>query len=94
MSAFSFFREQFYSKFYLMIPLSIIVLACLGSAVAYFIALKGNSPFNLFQMFVCIAAAMSYLAVLLGQFKKKVLIKVLAWALITESLLLVINLAF
>lgn len=45
-------------------------------------------------MFVCVAAAMSYLAVLLGQFKKKVLIKVLVWALITESLLLVINLAF
>ena len=75
MNIYSAFRKEFFSKFYLLIPVSIMVIACMGSAAAYFIAIKGNSPFNFFQMFVSVAAAMSYLAVLLGQFKKETLLR-------------------
>lgn len=63
-----FSRKQFYSKFYLMIPLSIILLACVVSLAVYFIAIKENSLFNFSQTFVCVASAMVYLAALLGQF--------------------------
>lgn len=87
-------RQQFYSKFYLMIPMSIILLACLGSASAYYISIKGNSLFNFIQMFICVLGSMSYLAVLLGQFKKEILFKVLLMALLIEGILLVYNLAF
>ena len=94
MNIYSAFRKEFFSKFYLLIPVSIMVIACLGSAAAYFIAIKGNSLFNFFQMFFSVAAAMSYLAVLLGQFKKETLFKVLMMALLLETILLAFNLAF
>ena len=88
------FRQQFFSKFYLFIPIFILALACLGSAAVYFITMKGNSPFNFFQTVVCVAGAMSYLAVLLGQFKKEILFKVLVFAFLIETIILSFNLAF
>ena len=94
MNIISAFRQLFFSKFYLLIPTSIIVLACLGSAGVYYIAIKGNSPLNSFQMFLCVAAAMSYLALLLGQFQKESLFKVLLFAFLIETILLVFNLTF
>ena len=87
-------RDHFFAKFYLMIPISIILLACIGSYAIYFITIKGNSPLNFFQSLICVAAAMSYLAVLLGQFKKEILFKVLMIALLTETIFLAFNLAF
>ena len=87
-------RDQFIAKFYLMIPISIITLACIGSFAIYFISIKGNSPFNFSQSFICVAAAMGYLAVLLGQFKKEILFKVLMIALLIETIFLIYNLAF
>jgi hypothetical protein len=56
--------------------------------------MKGNSPFNFFQTVVCVAGAMSYLAVLLGQFKKEILFKELVFAFLIETILLSFNLAF
>ena len=94
MKLFSALRNQFFTKFYLMIPISIITLACIESFAIYFITIKGNSPFNFFQSSICVAAAMSYLAVLLGQFKKKILFKVLIMALLIETIFLIFNLAF
>ena len=75
-----------------MIPMSIILLACVGSFSIYFISIKGNSTVNFIQMFVCVAAAMSYLALLLAQFKKEVLFKTLMFAMLIEFLFLAINL--
>jgi hypothetical protein len=45
-------------------------------------------------MFICVLGSMSYLSVLLGQFKKEILFKVLLMALLIEEILLVYNLAF
>lgn len=94
MSIYFSLRNQFFAKFYLMIPISIIVLACVGSFAIYFITIKGNFSFNFFQTLICVSAAMSYLAVLLGQFKKEILFKVLMIALLTETIFLIFNLAF
>lgn len=94
MKLYSVLRQQFFSKFYLMIPISIIILACLGSFAVYFISIKGNTLFNFFQLFSCVAFAMSYLAVLLGQFKKKIVFNVLMIALFIETIFLSFNLAF
>jgi len=94
MKVYTSLRKQFYSKFYLMIPLSIILLACVGSLAVYFIAIKGNSLFNFSQTFVCVAAAMVYLAALLGQFKKGVLFGLLMLCLLIETVILAFNLAF
>ena len=58
----------------------------------YFI--KGNTLFNFFQLFSCVAFAMSYLSVLLGQFKKKIVFNVLMIALFIETIFLSFNLAF
>ena len=77
-----------------MIPISIIVLACVGSFAIYFVTIKRNFLFNFFQILICVSAAMSYLAILLGQFKKKISFRVLMIALLTETIFLILNLAF
>ena len=53
MNIISAFRQLFFSKFYLLIPTSIIVLACLGSAAVYYIAIKGNSPLFFSNVSLC-----------------------------------------
>jgi hypothetical protein len=64
--------EDFYlSHFYLVIPLAIILLSCVGGFAVYYITLKGMSLFNFTQMFLCVAGAMFYLTSILGQMPKR-----------------------
>ncbi|MGB0376187.1 MAG: hypothetical protein ACPGC5_03215 [Flavobacteriaceae bacterium] len=43
-------------------------------------------------MFVCVAAAMTYLGALLAQFKPQLLIRLFAWGLLIEIALIVLHL--
>jgi hypothetical protein len=49
-------------------------------------------PSIFFQTFACVAAVMSFSSVLLGQFKKEILFKVLLIGLLIETILLAFNL--
>ncbi|PDH46168.1 MAG: hypothetical protein CND43_01195 [Flavobacteriales bacterium MED-G15] len=93
MKLFKTLQDYFISQFYVMIPASILILACVGSFSVYFLSVKGYSFLIFFQMTVCVAAAMCYLAFLLAQFKKEILFKTLIIALLIESVILAINLA-
>jgi len=54
--------ERFYlNHFYLLIPLAIILLSCIGGFAVYFITAKGMSVVNFIQMLLCVAGAMFYL---------------------------------
>ena len=64
--------EEFYlSHFYIVIPLAIILIACVGSFGAYYITLKGMTVLNFTMLFFCVAGAMAYLTSILGQLARK-----------------------
>jgi hypothetical protein len=64
--------ERFYlNHFYLVMPLALILLCCIGGFAVYFIITKGISLFNLLQLFLAVAAVMLYLVAVLAQLSLK-----------------------
>ncbi len=87
--------ERFYlSKFYLLVPAAIIILACVGSIAVYFITKKGMSFLNFIQMLFCVVASMAYLTTVLGQSPRDTTFRVFFFALILQIVLLTYNLFF
>ena len=87
--------ERFYvSKFYLLIPAAIIILACTGSFVVYYLTRSGLGPLNFIQLTICVAASMGYLASVLGQMPRKVTFGFFFYGMLIQIVLLAINLTF
>ncbi|MDA9015200.1 hypothetical protein N9H69_00780 [Flavobacteriaceae bacterium] len=87
--------EQFYlSHYYLIIPLAIILLSCLGGFAVYYITIKGMTLFNFFQMFLCVVGAVLYLTSVLAQMPRKSTFVFLFYGLLLEIILLAYNLSF
>ncbi|MEK9787881.1 MAG: hypothetical protein VW261_03315 [Flavobacteriaceae bacterium] len=64
--------ERFYlNHFYLVMPLALILLSCIGGFAVYFITAKGISLFNLLQLFFAVATAIIYLLAFLAQLSPK-----------------------
>jgi len=82
------------NHFYLLIPLAIILLSCIGGFAVYFITAKGISAVNFIQMLLCVAGAMFYLTSVLAQIPKKVSFTFLFYGLLLELILLGYNLIF
>ena len=87
-------QEFYLSRFYLMIPISIIFLTCVGSVAIYFITKDGMTPFNFAMMCLCVIAAGAYLSVLLAQMQKRFIFRVLLIALCIEVLLILLYTLF
>jgi hypothetical protein len=87
--------ERFYlSKFYVLIPSAIIILACTGSFVAYYLTKSGLGTLNFIQLTLSVAAAMAYLAAVLSQMPRKVTFSFFVYGMLIELILLVINVTF
>lgn len=87
--------EDFYlSHFYLVIPLAIILLSCVGGFAVYYITIKGMILFNFFQMFLSVAGAMRYLTSILGQVARKTSFIFFFYGLLLEIILLAYNLLY
>jgi len=87
--------EDFYlSHFYLVIPLAIILLSCVGGFAVYYITIKGMTLFNFFQMFLSVAVAMLYLTSILGQMARKTSFIFFFYGLLLEIILLAYNLLY
>ena len=87
--------ERFYlSKFYVLIPAAIIILACTGSFVAYYLTKSGLETLNFIQLTLSVAAAMAYLAAVLSQMPRKVTFSFFVYGMLIELILLVINVTF
>jgi len=85
--------QRFYlSKFYLLVPAAIIILACLGSFAGYYLTKSGMSGANFFLLFLSVLGAMSYLTAVLGQFPPKTTFKVFVFGFALELILLLISL--
>jgi len=86
--------ERFYlNHFYLVMPLALILLSCIGGFAVYFITAKGISLFNLLQLFLAVAAAMLYLVAVLAQLSPKKSFFFFS-GLLLEAFLLLFNLFF
>ena len=94
MSIYNKLQEFYLSRFYLMIPMSIIFLTCVGSVAIYFITKNGMTPFNFVMMCLCVIAAGTYLSVLLAQMQKSLIFRVLFFALSIEVLLILLYTLF
>ena len=87
--------QQFYVKnYYQLIPAFIIIVACVGSLVTYYLTLEGMSALNFFQLFICVVGAMTYMASVLAQLPRKTTFLFFVLGLLLEVFLLSINLTF
>lgn len=87
--------EDFYlSHFYLVIPLAIILLSCVGGFAVYYITIKGMTLFNFIQMFLSVAGTMLYLTSILGQMARKTSFIFFFYGLLLEIILLAYNLLY
>ena len=94
MSLYSNFQQFYVKNHYQLIPAFIIIVACLGSLVTYYLTLKGMSPLNFFQLFLCTVVAMTYMASVLAQLPRKTSFLFFVIGLLIEVLLLSLNLIF
>lgn len=94
MSLYSNFQQFYVKNYYQLIPAFIIIVACLGSLVTYYLTLKGMSPLNFFQLFLCTVGTMTYMASVLVQLPRKTSFLFFVIGLLIEVLLLSLNLIF
>lgn len=80
--------RDFQSSYMMMIPLSIIVQSCLGSAATLYISVN-KGPMMLFQLGLCITVTMLYNAAILAQLKTKLIFNLLILSLLINTLLIV-----
>jgi len=87
--------KNFYVKNYLqLLPACIIIIACVGSFVVYYLTLEGLNAVNFFLLFLCTTAAMSYLASVLAQLPRRVSFLLFVIGMIVELALLVVSMVF
>ena len=94
MAFFAKFQRYYLSHFYMMIPLSIILLTCIGSIAVFLITQKGMSTSTFLMMCLSVIAAASYLSVLLAQMLRTFVFRVIRYALGIQLALIVYNLLF
>ena len=92
MNFYSTLRRNYLSKYYLMIPVSILIVGCSSSFAAMHITMKGMNIFNFIQLAVSVLAAMSYLAAMLAQFSREIVFKVFFISVLIELFLIAFNL--
>ncbi len=84
--------RYFSGSYYQLIPLTIIIQACIGSVVVYFL-LQGKPTFwDMIQLFCCVAATNMYLGAILGQIHVKKVFALFIIGLIINIILLTIQL--
>ncbi|MGA1029523.1 MAG: hypothetical protein ACO3SY_02345 [Flavobacteriaceae bacterium] len=77
--------QTFYLQhFLLLLPLCIILLACVGAFAAYYITLAGMTALNFTLLVVSVIFAMGYLTAILGQIKPVRTFNILMVSLLIE----------
>ncbi len=71
--------------------LGIIASSCLGSVAAMLILMRGHTLFDMFQLFIVVSVCMGYNALVLAQFKPKIIFNSLLISLATSAIFIIIN---
>ncbi len=90
--------DKIYSKFeygfFGSIVLGVLASSCIGGIAAMAVLENGTSPFQLFQLFLVVAASMTFNGSVLSQQKPKVVFNLLLASLITNTVLAILNFAY
>ena len=84
--------RYFSGSYYQLIPLTIIIQACIGFVVVYFLLLGKPMMWDMIQLFCCVAATNMYLGAILGQIHVKKVFALFIIGLIINIILLTIQL--
>jgi len=87
-------QHYYLSKFYLILPASILVLSCTGSFVAYYVTQNKMNRLNFIILFLSVLGAMIYLAAILSQAPRKTTFTLFVFGFILEILLLIWGMIF
>lgn len=71
--------------------IGIIASSCLGSIAAMLILMNGNSLVDMIQLFVVVSVCMGFNAVILAQFKPKIIFNALILSLAVSLIFIFIN---
>lgn len=85
--------RYFARSYFQLIPLTIIIQACVGSVVVYFLLQGTPSEWDMIQLLLCVAATTLYLGAILAQVHVKKVFYVFFLGLAVNVLLLVLQLA-
>ncbi|MGB0274788.1 MAG: hypothetical protein ACPGAA_00110 [Flavobacteriaceae bacterium] len=85
--------RYFAGSYFQLIPLTIIIQACIGSMVVYFLLQRVPTVGDMIQLLICVAATTAYLGAILGQIHVKKVFALFIIGLIVNILLLAIQLA-
>lgn len=83
--------RYFSGNYYQLIPLTIIIQACIGSVVVYFLLQGIPTLWDMIKLLLCVAATTMYLGAILGQIHVKKVFALFFIGLITNFLLLAIQ---
>ena len=85
--------RYFAGSYFQLIPLTIIIQACIGSIAVYYI-LQGIPNFwDMFQLLCCVTATTMYLGAILAQIHVKKVFYIFIFGLMVNLILLTIQLA-
>lgn len=71
--------------------IGIIASSCLGSIAAMLILINGNNFLQMLQLFIVVCVCMGFNAVVLAQFRAKIILNALIISLVTSAFLIIIN---
>lgn len=84
--------RYFAGSYFQLIPLTIIIQACLGSIVVYFLLQGIPTLWDMTQLFLCVAATTMYLGAILGQIHVKKVYYLFFVSLLVNIILLILQL--
>jgi len=84
--------RYFAGSYFQLIPLTIIIQACIGSIAVYFLLQGVPTVWDMIQLLVCVAATTMYLGAILAQVHVRKVFNIFILGLVVNVLLLIIQL--
>jgi hypothetical protein len=84
--------RYFAGSYFQLIPLTIIIQACIGSMVVFFLLQGIPTVWDMIQLLLCVAATTLYLGAILAQIHVKKVFNLFVLGLVVNMLLLTIQL--
>ncbi|MCY3998143.1 MAG: hypothetical protein OXC92_04275 [Flavobacteriaceae bacterium] len=76
-------------NYYLLLPISIILISCLGAFGTLLLSMEGMSLINVLHLLLVVVLAMIYLVGVIGQLPRKQSFFFLYWGVIAELILVI-----
>ena len=92
MTLYNNYFARFKEKYLMLVPITIILQSCLGSAAVMYVLMNGNEGVFLAQLFIIVCICMIYNASVLAQLNLKTIFNLLIASIVVNSLIIILNL--